>query len=123
MQIAELDGTRIITNDFCEFVESVPRDTNEVFGQFSESSPASILLDATNQLEMQSPKADDYIQLIKNNLTEAVDTCVSCALLFRGFETSTDNPAGECGWSRIQASLAETTFKGGLIWQVGSRHI
>lgn len=48
-----------------------------MFGLFTESSPASILLDAVAQLEVQSPKADDYIQLIRPNLTEAVDTCVS----------------------------------------------
>ena len=73
----EHDGARIITNSFCEFIQPVPRDTNQVFGLFTESSPASILLDAVTQLEAQSPKADDYIQLIRPNLTEAVDTCVS----------------------------------------------
>lgn len=31
------------------------------------------------QLELESPKADDYIQLIRPNLTEAVDTCVNAA--------------------------------------------
>jgi len=75
--IIEHDGARIITNAFCEFIQQVPRDTYQVFGLFSESSPASILLDAITQLEAQSPKADDYIQLIRGNLTEAVGTCVS----------------------------------------------
>lgn len=69
----------MITNDFCEFLERVPADTLEVFGHSSESSPASILLDAVGQLEMESPKADDYIQLIRPNITEAVDTCVNAA--------------------------------------------
>lgn len=50
-----------------------------MFGQASDSSPASILLDAVGQLELQSPKADDYIQLIRPNLTEAVDTCINAA--------------------------------------------
>lgn len=50
-----------------------------MFGQATESSPASILLDAVGQLELESPKADDYIQLIRPNLTEAVDTCVNAA--------------------------------------------
>jgi hypothetical protein len=31
------------------------------------------------ELENESPKADDYIQLIRGNLTEAVDTCVNAA--------------------------------------------
>ncbi|KND89060.1 putative vacuolar protein sorting-associated protein 16 [Tolypocladium ophioglossoides CBS 100239] len=77
--ISEYDGARLITNDFCEFLERVPSDSLEVFGHASESSPASILLDAVGQLEMESPKADDYIQLIRPNLTEAVDTCVNAA--------------------------------------------
>ncbi|RYP47332.1 hypothetical protein DL768_006583 [Monosporascus sp. mg162] len=42
-------------------------------------SPASVLLDAVEQLENQSPKADDNIQLIRPNLVEAVDTCVAAA--------------------------------------------
>ena len=75
----EYDGARLITNDFCEFLERVPEDTLQVFGQSSESSPASILVDAVGQLEVQSPKADDYIQLIRPNLTDAVDTCVNAA--------------------------------------------
>ncbi|RDA89887.1 hypothetical protein CP533_6244 [Ophiocordyceps camponoti-saundersi (nom. inval.)] len=77
--ISEHDGARLITNDFCEFVERVPSDTLEVLGPASESSPASILLDAVGQLERESPKADDYIQLIRPSLTEAVDTCVNAA--------------------------------------------
>lgn len=75
----EYDGAHLITNDFCEFLEKIPEDTSQVFGQASESSPASILLDALGQLEIESPKADDYIQLIRPNLTGAVDTCVSAA--------------------------------------------
>lgn len=75
----EYDGARLITNDFCEFLERIPADTLDVFGHSSESSPASILLDAVTQLELESPKADDYIQLIRPNLTEAVDICVNAA--------------------------------------------
>ena len=75
----EHDGTRLITNDFCEFLERVPEVTVQVFGQASDSAPAAILLDAVGHLELESPKADDYIQLIRPNLTEAVDTCVNAA--------------------------------------------
>ncbi|KZL72683.1 vacuolar protein sorting-associated protein [Colletotrichum tofieldiae] len=77
--ISEHDGARLITNDVCDFLERVPHATEEVFGTRAESSAASILLDAVGQLELQSPKADDYIQLIRANLTEAVDTCVTAA--------------------------------------------
>lgn len=77
--ISERDGARVITNDFCEFIERVPDATLQAFGASTESSPAAILLDAVGQLELGSPKADDYIQLIRPNLTEAVDTCVNAA--------------------------------------------
>lgn len=43
------------------------------------TSPASVLLDAVDQLEKKSPKADDNIQLIRSSLDEAVDTCVRAA--------------------------------------------
>ena len=52
--------------------------TEETFRIGSES-PASVLLDAADQLEKKSPKADDNIQLIRSNLDEAVDTCVKAA--------------------------------------------
>jgi hypothetical protein len=51
--------------------------TDRVF-RFGTESPASILLDAVEQLDNESPKSDDNIQLIRPNLVEAVDTCV-CA--------------------------------------------
>ena len=73
--ITDIDGVRIITNNVCDFLQKVPDVTEEVF-RFGAESAASILLDAVEQLEMQSPKADDNIQLIRPNLTEAVDTCV-----------------------------------------------
>ncbi|KAI0180242.1 vacuolar protein sorting-associated protein 16 [Hypoxylon sp. FL1284] len=76
--IADHDGVRLITNDVCDFLQKVPDVTDEVF-RFGTQSPASILLDAVEQLENQSPKADDNIQLIRPNLVEAVDTCVAAA--------------------------------------------
>ncbi|KAE8450898.1 hypothetical protein EG329_005338 [Mollisiaceae sp. DMI_Dod_QoI] len=76
--IADHDGVRLITNDVCDFVQKVPEVTDEVF-RFGTESPASILLDAVEQLENQSPKADDNIQLIRPNLVEAMDTCVKAA--------------------------------------------
>lgn len=72
------DGVRIITNEVCDFLQKVPEVTDEVF-RFGTESPASILLDAVAQLEIQSPKADDNIQLIRSSLVEAVDTCVNAA--------------------------------------------
>jgi vacuolar protein sorting-associated protein 16 len=52
--------------------------TEEIF-KLGSTSPASVLLDAVDQLEKKSPKADDNIQLIRPNLVEAVDACVKAA--------------------------------------------
>ncbi|KAL7626682.1 Vacuolar protein sorting-associated protein 16 [Parahypoxylon ruwenzoriense] len=76
--IADHDGVRLLTNDVCDFIQKVPDVTEEVF-RYGTESPASVLLDAVGQLENQSPKADDNIQLIRPNLVEAVDTCVAAA--------------------------------------------
>ncbi|KAI1153025.1 vacuolar protein sorting-associated protein [Nemania diffusa] len=76
--IADHDGVRLLTNDVCDFIQKVPDVTDEVF-RYGTESPASVLLDAVEQLENQSPKADDNIQLIRPNLVEAVDNCVAAA--------------------------------------------
>ena len=53
-------------------------DTEEVF-RLGSTDPASVLLDAIDQLEKKSPKADDNIQLIKEHLDEAIDKCIRAA--------------------------------------------
>ncbi|KIW03814.1 uncharacterized protein PV09_05114 [Verruconis gallopava] len=76
--IPDYDGLRLFTNDVCEFLQRVPDETREVF-LLGSNSPAAVLLDAVDQLDQRSPKADDDIQLIKSSLDEAVDTCVRAA--------------------------------------------
>ncbi|KAJ9136878.1 Vacuolar protein sorting-associated protein, partial [Pleurostoma richardsiae] len=76
--IQDQDGVRLITNDVCDFLQKVPDVTESVFRPGTDS-PASVLLDAVSQLELQSPKADDDIQLIRPHLAEAVDACVTAA--------------------------------------------
>ncbi|OCK81859.1 vacuolar protein sorting-associated protein 16 [Lepidopterella palustris CBS 459.81] len=76
--IPDMDGIRLLTNDVCEYLQKVPDVTEEVF-RLGSTSPASVLLEAAEQLEAKSPKADDMIQLIRPNLAEAVDTCVKAA--------------------------------------------
>lgn len=76
--VPDLDGTRVFTNEVCEFMQRVPDESEEVF-KLGSTSPSSILLDALDHLERRSPKADDNIQLIRPNLDEAVYTCVRAA--------------------------------------------
>lgn len=76
--LPDVDGLRILTNDICEFVQKVPDASEEVFRSIP-ASPGSVLLDAVDQLEKKSAKADDNIQLIRPNLDEAVDACIRAA--------------------------------------------
>ena len=76
--LPDVDGLRVLTNDVCEFVQKVPEASEEVF-RLGSTSPGSVLLDAVDQLEKKTPKADDNIQLIRQNLDEAVDVCIRAA--------------------------------------------
>ena len=76
--LPDIDGIRVLTTDVCDFLQKVPDPTQEVF-QFGSTAPAAILLDAIEQLEKKSPKADDNIQLIRPNLDDAVNVCVRAA--------------------------------------------
>lgn len=74
----DYDGIRLFTNEVCEFLQKVPDVTEDVF-RLGSTSPAAVLLDAIEQLDRKSPKADDNIQLIRADLDSAVDTCVRAA--------------------------------------------
>ncbi len=76
--LADVDGVRLLTSDVCEFLQKVPDTTENVF-KLGSTSPASVLLDAVDQLEKKSPKADENIQLIRPNLPDAVTACVQAA--------------------------------------------
>lgn len=52
--------------------------TEDIF-KLGSTSPASVLLDAVDQLDKKSPKADENIQLIRPNLPDAVAACVQAA--------------------------------------------
>lgn len=76
--LADVDGVRLITNDVCEFLQKVPDTTEDVF-KLGSTSPSSVLLDAVEQLDKKSPKADENIQLIRPDLPDAVAACVQAA--------------------------------------------
>lgn len=76
--LPDVDGVRILASDVCELLQKVPDSTKDVFRSVPPS-PASILLDAIEQLDQKSPKADDNIQHIRSNLDDAVSVCVQAA--------------------------------------------
>ena len=61
------------------FIPDRDTDSTEDIFKLGSNSPASVLLDAAEQLEKKSPKADENIQLIRSNLPDAVTTCVHAA--------------------------------------------
>ncbi|KAN0067371.1 Vps16, N-terminal region domain containing protein [Elaphomyces granulatus] len=77
--IPEFDGIRLLTNDACEFLHKISVDVTEDVFRLGSTSPASVLLDSVDQLDKKSPKADENIQRIRQNLSEAVDICVKAA--------------------------------------------
>lgn len=76
--VPDIDGVRLITNESCDFLHKVPDQLEEVF-RLGSTSAASVLVDSIELLEMKSPKADENIQRIKQNLPEAVETCIQAA--------------------------------------------
>eukprot|EP01102_Stenamoeba_stenopodia_P011451 TRINITY_DN351_c0_g1_i4.p1 TRINITY_DN351_c0_g1~~TRINITY_DN351_c0_g1_i4.p1 ORF type:complete len:422 (+),score=90.51 TRINITY_DN351_c0_g1_i4:115-1380(+) len=76
--VPESDGVRVITNSKCEFISRVPDVTESIF-KIGSTSPAATLYDAYDNFEKKSPKADENIRSIKNELAEAVDECITAA--------------------------------------------
>jgi vacuolar protein sorting-associated protein 16 len=87
--VEELDGMRIYSTTTCEFIQKVQgnrsktrwliSDVSEGVFKVGSSSPSAVLLDAVDQLERNSAKADEDIRLIKSQLSEAVDGCIAAA--------------------------------------------
>ncbi|EJU02203.1 vacuolar protein sorting-associated protein 16 [Dacryopinax primogenitus] len=76
--IGEIDGTRIVGAEKCDFLQRVPSSTDAVFRPGS-TSPAATLFDAMTHFERKSPKADENIRSIRPELVAAVDACIDAA--------------------------------------------
>ncbi|KAI8609043.1 Vps16, N-terminal region-domain-containing protein [Chytriomyces sp. MP71] len=76
--ISELDGLRILTNDRCQFLQKVPAATEDVF-KIGSTAPGAILFDAFDHFGRKSPRADENIRSITQDLPTAVDTCLEAA--------------------------------------------
>ncbi|VVT56732.1 uncharacterized protein SAPINGB_P005238 [Magnusiomyces paraingens] len=76
--VPEIDGIRTITDEKHDFFSLVPDVTVNIF-KIGSVSPAAILLDSVDQLERNSPKADENLQIIGNQLTDAVNSCIEAA--------------------------------------------
>lgn len=76
--VSEIDGMRTITDENHDFYSMVPEVTVNIF-KIGSVSPAAILLDCIEQLDRNSPKADENLQIIKDQLPEAVNACIEAA--------------------------------------------
>jgi DNA-directed RNA polymerase subunit F len=76
--IAECDGVRILSNHTCEFLQRVPDVVEDIF-KIGSTASSAILYDAMDHFEKKSPKADENIRSIKNELLEAVNACTEAA--------------------------------------------
>lgn len=76
--ISEPDGARILSATSSDFLRRVPDTLVRIFAPGSTSA-ASILVEAEEQLENRSAKADESVRAIEAQLTEAVDDCIKGA--------------------------------------------
>ncbi|EFA85317.1 hypothetical protein PPL_02318 [Heterostelium album PN500] len=81
--VTEIDGLRIISSRTTDFFCKVPDETVDIF-TIGSVTPSSLLYTATEDFLNHSPKADEYIRGIRNELDMAVNTCIIAA----GYEFS-----------------------------------
>eukprot|EP00211_Chloroparvula_japonica_P005283 CAMPEP_0119139206 /NCGR_PEP_ID=MMETSP1310-20130426/27101_1 /TAXON_ID=464262 /ORGANISM="Genus nov. species nov., Strain RCC2339" /LENGTH=819 /DNA_ID=CAMNT_0007130473 /DNA_START=263 /DNA_END=2719 /DNA_ORIENTATION=+ len=76
--ITEVDGARILSNGYCEFLQKVPLATENIF-KIGSTHPAAILYDALDHFDKKNPRADESLRTIRYELAEAVAACIEAA--------------------------------------------
>ncbi|GAA5958825.1 hypothetical protein JCM21900_003937 [Sporobolomyces salmonicolor] len=76
--VCEIDGTRILSSESCDLLQIVPHSSQAVFLPGS-ASPSAILYEASELFDQRSPKADEFIRNIKQELLGAVEACIDAA--------------------------------------------
>lgn len=74
----EIDGLYYLTTDELNFLSRVSTVTEETF-KIGSTAPSAILVDAIDYLDRHSPKANEHLEIIDNNLVMAVDGCIRAA--------------------------------------------
>ncbi|KAG7754081.1 hypothetical protein KL911_002557 [Ogataea haglerorum] len=74
----EVDGLLYLDNSSLQFVSRVSNYTVETFG-IGSTSASAILLDAIEQIDQRSPKANENLEIIADKLADAVDHCIRAA--------------------------------------------
>ncbi|KAF5305511.1 hypothetical protein FQA39_LY01602 [Lamprigera yunnana] len=83
--IPEIDGVRVLSTFQHELIQKVPEVVQKIF-RINSTEPGSFLLEASKQFQKRSHRADEYICLVKDVLTKAVEQCIEAA----GYEFDAD---------------------------------
>ncbi|XP_077297658.1 vacuolar protein sorting 16 [Arctopsyche grandis] len=76
--IPEMDCVRVVSGLTHELIQKVPAVVQKIF-RINSVEPGSYLLEASKQFQKRSHKADEYICLVKNQLSVAVQQCIDAA--------------------------------------------
>ncbi|KAJ1665310.1 Vacuolar protein [Coemansia sp. RSA 1813] len=76
--VQELDGVRMFNGGVHEFLCKVGEDARSVF-QIGSTSAAALLFDALDSIRAHSPRADEIVRSIRDEMPQAVDACVAAA--------------------------------------------
>jgi len=76
--VSECDGCRIVGAHKVEFVQRVPQSTEAIFS-IGNCDPPAMLCYALERYEKGDVCAQESLRLIKNDLGEAVETCIDAA--------------------------------------------
>lgn len=77
---AEVDGLRVLTNTKHDLFSKVPEQVVDIF-RLGSTAPGAILRDCIDQIDRNSPQADENLRVIVGSLRSAVDACVYAARL------------------------------------------
>lgn len=83
--IPESDGVRVLTNNYHELIQKVPKCVSNIFG-INISEPSSFLFESYRKFCERSHQSDEYLCLIMDKVETAVDECIRAA----GFEFDTE---------------------------------
>ncbi|XP_026330192.1 vacuolar protein sorting-associated protein 16 homolog [Hyposmocoma kahamanoa] len=76
--IPELDCVRVISESTHELIQKVPVVVEKIF-RINSTAPGSYLVEASKQFQKHSHRADEYIRLVKPDLSKAVQDCIDAA--------------------------------------------
>ncbi|KAL7029066.1 hypothetical protein ACKWTF_006087 [Chironomus riparius] len=83
--VPEMDGVRVLTNGYHEFIQKVPKSVSNIFG-ISISEPSSFLFESHRKFVERSHQSDEYLCLIMDKIEVAVEECIKAA----GYEFDTE---------------------------------